>query len=448
MTFNENQQISLHIEDLTSKGEGVATYDGLKVFVDGGLIGEEIVVRITRKRNNYAVGRLEKVVKKAPFRVVPKCPYYDRCGGCQIMHMSETAQLSYKQSKVQSAMKRIAKSEVVVEKVLSPTRMIGYRNKIQAPMMWQKKEKRIGFYQKGSHEIVDIEHCLLHNELGNRIYQYIREELVRWEITLYDEKSSKGDLRHLLLRSFEDEGQVLVGLVGMRKPTKEVCAFAEKLGSACDEVKGVIYCENQGRSNVVSYERSSVLYGEDKLGIRFMGFDLELSLGAFFQVNRSQAEVLYSVAIEMAELNSNDVVLDAYCGIGLLSLIMAQRQIKTVAIEVVPSAICDAKKNLINNGLGGVEFICGRIEDHLDKISGCNVAFINPPRKGCDRSLLEAFGNGAIKKIIYTSCDPATMARDCNILTNEFGYRIRKVQPVDMFVQTVHIESVVLLECI
>ncbi|MCH9614150.1 MAG: 23S rRNA (uracil-C(5))-methyltransferase RlmCD [Chlamydiia bacterium] len=400
-------------------GEGVGELDGKRVFVHGALAGEVVHVRLTEEKKTYAKGEAVKVKVASKDREEPICPVFGECGGCQVMHLKYEAQLKMKRQKVLDALQRIGKIEVEVEACLRSPKELYYRNKIQLPVT---KDGRAGLYRRGSHEIIPVDQCYIHSELGERVFKKLQRRLT-------------GELRHVLIKSAVNTGEALVVFITRDAPSKALKALAKELVG--DEVKGVCLSINRREGNRVLGGSFSVLAGAGVIEEKLLGLKFKVSPASFFQVNPWQAEKLYAKVVELANLSGEEVVLDAFCGVGTLSLLLAQQAKRVLGIECVEEAVIDARENAKVNGIENVEFECARVEEA--ELNQVDIAVLNPPRKGCERSVLEAM---CAKTLIYVSCDPATLARDLRILI-DLGYEVEVVIPFDMFPQTAHVETVV-----
>jgi 23S rRNA (uracil1939-C5)-methyltransferase len=416
------QEVLLKIRDLTVSGEGVGTHEGLTLFVDGALPGELVRAKIILKKPSYAKAELLEVIESSPDRVVPVCPVFGKCGGCQMMQLVYEKQLEIKRKRVFDAFERIGKlTQFTVAPCVPSPKPLHYRNKIQLPV-----DENLGFglYAKRSHDIVPIDTCYIQSEAGDKILQEIRPV---------------AGIRHVLIRS-NRKGELIVVLVTREKPDAVIKALAKEI-SEKPGVKGVLHGLNARDDNVLFSDAYTTLFKEDYLEEEILGIKVHISPASFFQVNLEQAENLYQKAFELADLKKGARVLDAYSGIGVFSIYLAKQGADVVGIEVVDSAVKDAKKNAERNGVT-IDFRLGTVEKFIGKVGKVDVVFVNPPRKGCEESVLEAIVQKAPQKIIYTSCDPATLARDLHFFAKN-GYSKVEAFPFDMFPQTMHVETVV-----
>lgn len=441
----KGQNITLHTHGLGSSGEGVGYLDGFTIFVDGALPGEKIEAQIVHAKKRYGSARLLSILEPSPDRVEPSCPLFGQCGGCQLMHLSYKKQLEVKREKVVEALARIGKiSDCHVAPCIASPSPYFYRNKIQMPVREGKNGMQIGLYARSSHDLVEVESCFIHNSLGNEIYSKVKEILYHFSIDPYDPVTKKGELRHLLIKSAAHTEEVLVVLVTNQTKSPLLSRIAKAIIEASPHVKGVVHNFHNGADNVILGDVYEILEGEGFIRDRLCGLEFSVSPASFFQVNPSQAEFLYAKALEYADLKGDETVLDAYCGVGTLSLIFAKKAKRVIGVEWVSQAIEDAKKNGKLNNIGNVTFVCSSSEEFIASLETVDLILLNPPRKGCEISFLKGIQRLKPKMLIYISCDPATLARDLALLV-QFGYRICEVQPFDMFPQTAHVESVVKL---
>lgn len=428
------QIISLSIRGLGGSGEGVGDDNGYVVFVDGALPGEVITARLTECHKKHARAELLSISHPSPDRISPICPLFSRCGGCQLMHLDYPKQLEIKRQRVVDALQRIGKIEVPVAPCIPSPSPLFYRNKIQLPVQIHPHRLAIGLYARSSHDLVEIDTCPIHCELGNDIYRSIRRIL--------EQKRPK--LRHLLIKSALRTNEALVILVSSEPPSPQIYDLAREIRATHPAIKGVIHNLHSGPENVILGHSYRTLAGVDTIQELLGGLSFQFSAASFFQVNPGQAERLYEKAIEFANLTGNETVLDAYCGVGTLSLFFAKKTKKVFGVECVPQAIENAKRNAELNGIQNVAFTCALSEEYIQKVPPIDLILLNPPRKGCNRSFLDGIGKLSPSKAIYISCDPATLARDL-VHLKTFGYKADCIQPFDMFPQTAHVECVVSL---
>lgn len=446
----KNKDYIVKITGMGFQGEGVGKIDDYTLFVEGAIEGEEVKVKVVKAQKNYGFGKLLDVTKPSDFRVEPICPVYKRCGGCQIQHISYEGQLDFKKKRVKDCIERIGKlNDVVIHDTLGMKNPYRYRNKVQLPIGEKNGEVVIGFYAQRSHDIIDIDTCYIQDEVADKIAKITKEWIKKYKISTYNEETNKGLLRHVMVRKGFKTKDIMVVLVSKDKNVPYLEYFIEMIKSEIEDIKSIVLNINPKQTNVILGEECVVLYGDGNIKDYIGNFRFNISPLSFFQVNPVQTEVLYNKALEYANLTGEEIVFDAYCGTGTISLFLAQKAKKVYGVEIVPQAIENAKENAKENSVDNVEFIVGESETVIPKLieDGINadVIVVDPPRKGCEKSLLESLAKSNPKRIVYVSCDPATLARDLAIL-NELGYKTKEVQPVDMFPQTSHVECVALIE--
>lgn len=452
MSVEKDQIYQLEITDLGESGEGIGRYEGMTIFADGGIVGDVVKVKINVLKKNYAMGKVVKMIKPSPVRIEPACPHFRQCGGCQIMNMDyEKGQLLYKEKVVKDAMERIGGfTDVNISHIIGMASPFRYRNKGQYPVAEGKQGAKIGFFQRASHSVVNVEDCLLQSEQHQLVNKIIRDFISEFGIRIYDEKTHKGHLRHVMIRHSATSGDMMVVLVvnGAHLPKEAI--LKERLLEAVPAIKSLIINENTAKGNRVLGFRNNVLAGSETITDQIGNLKFVISPLSFFQVNPSQTEVLYGKALEFADLSGDETVFDIYCGIGTISLFLAQKAKKVVGVELIKEAIDDAEANAANNGLKNCEFHVGSAETVIAKLyedgERADVVVVDPPRKGCEPEVLNTILEMAPKRIVYVSCKPSTMARDLKILCESGAYKVIEVQPVDQFGMTVHVECVVKLE--
>ena len=445
----KNQKLVVEIVDLSSEGAGVAKVDGYPIFVKDTLVGEKVEILVLRANKNYGFGKAINIIEASPDRVEPKCPVASKCGGCSIQHMSYDCQLKYKKNKVYQNLKRIGGfDDIEVEDTIGMDEPFYYRNKAQYPVGYDKGIIT-GFYAANSHRIIDFDNCYIGSKRNKEILNKVKNFIVENNITAYDETTGRGIVRHILIREGHFTGEIMVCLIVNGSKFKYKTQLAEALKDV-EGVKSVSVNYNTTKSNVILGDKVETVYGSDFITDYIGDLKFEISPLSFFQVNPVQTQKLYGKALEYADLNGEEIVVDAYCGIGTISLFLAQKAKMVYGVEIVPQAIEDAKKNAKNNKIDNAEFYVGKSEEivpELYKTKGVkpDVMVVDPPRKGCEESLLNLMLQMQPKRIVYVSCDSATLARDLKILCATNEYEIKKVQPVDMFPHTGHVETVVLL---
>ncbi|HHD2752103.1 TPA: 23S rRNA (uracil(1939)-C(5))-methyltransferase RlmD [Clostridium perfringens] len=446
----KNKEYIFDIISQGYEGEGIAKIDNrYPIFIEGALKGEKVKVRIVKVNKNFAYGKLIEVLEASEERVNPSCNIYKRCGGCKLQHASYKAQLDFKWDRVKDCVSKIGKLDPsIVKYPLGMEEPWRYRNKVQLPIGLINGEVKIGFFAPRSHDIIDMESCLIQDEIGDKVVKLTREWIEKFNIRPYNvdgEYDEKGIVRHIMIRRGFTTNEVMVVLVtnGEKLPHKE--EFVDLMVKNIPGIKSVIQNINSKKTNVILGLESKTLWGEDTISDYIGDFRFNISPLSFFQVNPTQTEVLYGKALEYAELTGNEEVFDAYCGTGTITLFLSQKAKKVYGVEIIPQAIDNAWINAEENKVENVEFFVGESEvvipDLINKGVKADVVVVDPPRKGCDKKLLDAITNIDAKKIVYVSCDPSTLGRDLAIL-EENGYKTLEVQPVDMFPNTAHIENV------
>lgn len=450
MEFRKNDLVTLEIEDCGIDGEGIGKADGFTVFVKDAVIGDTVTAKIIKAKKNYGYGRLMEVLKPSPYRVEPKCEFARQCGGCQLQALSYDQQLVFKTNKVKGHLERIGGfTDIPMEPIIGMDELFHYRNKAQFPVGRNKEGKIVtGFYAGRTHNIIENRDCALGVAENKEVLDRVIAHMEKYGIEPYNEATGKGLVRHVLIRYgyFTKEVMVCLILNGNKLPKEE-----QLVKSLC-EIPGMTSITinvNKKRSNVILGEEICLLWGQEYITDRIGDISYQISPLSFYQVNPMQTQKLYAKALEYADLHGQETVWDLYCGIGTISLFLAQKAKFVRGVEIVPAAIENAKENAKLNGLENTEFFVGKAEEVLPreyKKNGvyADVIVVDPPRKGCDETLLEIMVEMNPERIVYVSCDSATLARDLKYLC-ERGYELRKVCPVDQFGMTVHVETVVLL---
>ena len=450
MEFRKNDLVTLEIEDCGIDGEGIGKADGFTVFVKDAVIGDTVTAKIIKAKKNYGYGRLMEVLKPSPYRVEPKCEFARQCGGCQLQALSYDQQLVFKTNKVKGHLERIGGfTDIPMEPIIGMDELFHYRNKAQFPVGRNKEGKIVtGFYAGRTHNIIENRDCALGVAENKEVLDRVIAHMEKYGIEPYNEATGKGLVRHVLIRYgyFTKEVMVCLILNGNKLPKEE-----QLVKSLC-EIPGMTSITinvNKKHSNVILGEEIRLLWGQEYITDRIGDISYQISPLSFYQVNPMQTQKLYAKALEYADLHGEETVWDLYCGIGTISLFLAQKAKFVRGVEIVPAAIENAKENAKLNGLENTEFFVGKAEEVLPreyKKNGvyADVIVVDPPRKGCDETLLETMVEMNPDRIVYVSCDSATLARDLKYLC-ERGYELRKVCPVDQFGMTVHVETVVLL---
>ena len=450
MEFRKNDLVTLEIEDCGIDGEGIGKADGFTVFVKDAVIGDTVTAKIIKAKKNYGYGRLMEVLKPSPYRVEPKCEFARQCGGCQLQALSYDQQLVFKTNKVKGHLERIGGfTDIPMEPIIGMDELFHYRNKAQFPVGRNKEGKIVtGFYAGRTHNIIENRDCALGVAENKEVLDRVIAHMEKYGIEPYNEATGKGLVRHVLIRYgyFTKEVMVCLILNGNKLPKEE-----QLVKSLC-EIPGMTSITinvNKKHSNVILGEEIRLLWGQEYITDRIGDISYQISPLSFYQVNPMQTQKLYAKALEYADLHGQETVWDLYCGIGTISLFLAQKAKFVRGVEIVPAAIENAKENAKLNDLENTEFFVGKAEEVLPreyKKNGvyADVIVVDPPRKGCDETLLETMIEMNPERIVYVSCDSATLARDLKYLC-ERGYELRKVCPVDQFGMTVHVETVVLL---
>ncbi|KIO68702.1 hypothetical protein B4064_1628 [Caldibacillus thermoamylovorans] len=445
----KNDYIDVEFVDLTHEGQGVAKIDGFPVFVPGGLPGEYAQIKILNVKKNYGYGKLIEIKEKSPYRVeIPKEDMH-KYGGCQLHHMSYEGQLQFKQNLVEQTLTRIGKlQDVNIHPIIGMEQPFHYRNKAQVPVGERNGRLITGFYKPRTHEIIDTDESVIHMEAINDAIKIVKEICSELGVTAYNEEAHTGVLRHIMARFGRKTDELMIVLITRTEKLPHREEIVGKIVAALPNVKSIVHNVNPKRTNVILGEKTQVLWGQDVIYDYIGNVKFAISPRSFYQVNPVQTKVLYDKALAYAGLTGEEIVIDAYCGIGTISLFLAQQAKKVYGVEVVPDAINDAKKNADLNGITNVEFTVGEAETVIPNWAKegihADVIVVDPPRKGCDAALLKTIIEMKPKRVVYVSCNPATLARDLGIL-EAGGYQTVEVQPVDMFPMTMHVECVALM---
>lgn len=441
--------VEINITGLGSSGEGVGKYDGFTVFVQGALPEETVKAEITQVKKSYGVGKLQEIVVKSPERVEPVCPIYAECGGCQLQHLSYKGQLEMKRAQVQAALSRIGHLELEAQPVIGCANPWNYRNKMQFPAAINAEGVlNIGCYAAATHSVINADGCMIQKEANNQVLLTVRKWMQRFGISAYDEKTGKGLVRHVMARVGVHSGDVMAVLITSGYDIPHRKELIEWLKKYVPGLVSIVQNINKKPTNIIMGSKTRVIYGSSTIKDSLGALTFNVSAQSFFQVNSEQAEKLYNKALEFAALNGSETVVDVYCGTGTISLFMAKHAKKVYGIEIVAPAIEDAKKNAADNGCENAEFLLGDASVELPKLleSGVqpDVILVDPPRAGCEEKVLAAIAGVAPERIVYVSCNPASLARDLAFL-EQHGYKTAVVQPVDMFPATSHVENVCLV---
>jgi 23S rRNA (uracil1939-C5)-methyltransferase len=445
----EGGTYTLDIERMGAGGEGIGRIEGLAVFVEDAVPGDRVEAEITQVKRNYARGRLKKVVLQSAQRVQARCPMALECGGCQIQHMDYEWQLQHKRQKVEDHLKRIGGLEgVLVRPVLGMEEPWRYRNKAQYPVGKGPQGIMTGFYARKTHDIIGIDDCIVQHDINSRVIKEVKEHMEAYGIKPYDETTGEGTIRHILTRVGFATGEVMVVIVAASRyfPGKE--ELVKRLKSSVPGAASIVLNINDERTNVILGQECITLWGRDHITEVIGGLKFRISPLSFFQVNPVQTLVLYTKVLEYAGLKGDETVIDVYCGTGSISLFLARKAAKVYGIEVVEAAVRDARANAAENGIENAKFMTGLAEKVMPQLYQEGVrphaVVLDPPRKGCEEALLHAVVSMQPEKVVYVSCNPATLARDLKYLDGR-GYKAVEVQPVDMFPHTAHVEIVCLM---
>ena len=440
----ENHIYTGTVEGYSSEGLGIVRLDGAVVFVPRTVRGEEIDLRITKVMKTCAAGEIVKIKKPSPERMKPECPYFGRCGGCDFQHMSYTEELRAKRQRVQDTLTRLGGTDLQVEEILGAKDPAHYRNKSQYPV---GAGGAIGFFQARSHQVVPIDRCLIQSEVSDKTAKAVGDWMKKYKISAYDERTGKGLIRHIYVR-VNKKGESLCCVIANGKQLPREPELAAFVQAAAPRTVGVVLNTNTKKGNVILGDKYRTIWGQDFLMDTLCGLQFKLSVPSFYQVNRNQAEVLYGKALEFAGLTGEETVLDLYCGTGTITLCLAKQAKRAIGAEIVPPAIEDARENAARNGIENAEFFCGDAADIAAKLEAeglrPDVITVDPPRKGLAPEVIASVAGMGPKRVVYVSCDPATLGRDVKIF-RDLGYQPVRACAVDMFPGTRHVETVVLL---
>jgi len=449
--IKKNDIYETEIVDQASSGDGVCRIGGFAVFVPRTVKGDVARIRIVKMNKTYGFGRLEALLQPSPARVQPPCAVFDKCGGCDFMHIDYKTQLTLKQKQVQDAIFRLGGfKDVIVEPTRGMAEPYAYRNKTQMPVGMDKDGKTVcGFYRRHSHDLVETSHCSVCAPAAMRAAECVKEYMRIAKVKPYDEKSHSGVIRNVFVRTAKD-GAVMVVVVANALFLPKTDLLVSLLRESVEGLVSVQHNIHTDKTNLVLGKNNDVLWGRDTLCDSIGDLEFEISPHSFFQVNPAQTQVLYETAVSMANIQKTDTVFDLYCGIGTISLFAAKRAGKVIGVEIVEDAVRVAKKNAVRNGIDNAAFYCGDVQKSIQDLYSqgerADVVILDPPRKGSDETTLEIILHMHPERIVYVSCNPATLARDLKFLCADGAYKIDRVVPVDMFPHTVHVETVVLLQ--
>lgn len=434
--------------DMSHDGKGVVKVDNFTYFVNDMITGETGKLKVIKVLKNYGIARVIEILTTSTYRDTPKCGIYKACGGCHIQHLTKDGQQVFKTKRVKDCLERIGNCHVPINDCLMMEEPWFYRNKVQVPVGYQGNQLVTGFYKQHSNDIIPCTNCYIQNKESNQITNRVRELMEKYQIQPYDKITKKGNIRHILTKYGYQTKQVMLVLITNQNTIKHIDEMIKILVKEFPNLKTIIQNINKRVDNVILGDKENILFGEGYIEDQLLGNIFKISSKSFYQINPIQVEKLYSKAIEYAQVKKEDVVVDAYCGIGTISLSVARHVKKVYGVEVVPQAIEDARKNAKANKIPNTEFILAKAEDYLVELANAkkqiDVVFVDPPRKGCSPVFLEALINLNPRKVVYISCDVSTQARDIKYM-QEHGYHADICQPVDMFPATYHIESIVRL---
>ena len=448
--LKKNDIITIEISAISSDGFGIGKVDGFCVFIPMTDIGEIVETLIIKVTKSFAVGKLLKIISPSDYRCESDCDVYSKCGGCCFRHISYARELELKRQFVENNIKKIGKLDLNVCDIISSVCESSYRNKAQYPVRRNALgDIEIGFFASHSHRVIDSNNCRLQPKIFSDIINVLKEFFTQINYSVYDEQSGVGILRHIFLRLAEKTNEIMVCFVINEDKLKYQDEIVSLLTENFNQIKSISVNVNKRRNNVIMGNEVYSIYGSGYITDILCDVRFRISPLSFYQVNRSTAEVLYKKAMELADLNKDDILLDLYCGIGTIGLSMAKSVKKLYGVEIVPQAVEDAKENAKLNGIENAEFFCADAKEMAIRFAkeglSPSVIIVDPPRKGCDKSVIESIRDMSPKRVIMISCDSATMARDCKVF-EEFGYKVKNVTPVDMFPRTRHCEAICLIE--
>lgn len=438
----KNREYIVTIEALSSEGSGIGRVDGYTLFVPQTIPGDKARVLVLKTKTSYGYAKALEIIVSSPMRAEPPCEHFSKCGGCQLMCLDYEEQLDFKKNIVRDALKRIGDIDTDVD-ITGMDEPYRYRNKMVFPI---DSRGDWGFYRERSHDVIPLKDCLLGDILNSEIMNIVSDYIKKYNVSVYDEKNHRGIIRRCFIRNTTGEAMVIISANADRLPHENELVAA--IRGVSPKITSIILNINKKRTNLVLGDKNVTLWGRDRLPATLCGLEYEISPHSFFQINPIQTEKLYKTAIDFAEISADDTIMDIYCGIGTISLTAAKHAKSVIGIEIVPQAIEDAKENAVRNVIENAEFYCAAAEDIVPGLIKDGIApdivILDPPRKGSDEATLGAIVSAKPKRIVYVSCNPATLARDAKFLC-ENGYEASKVTAVDMFPQTTHVESVMLL---
>ncbi len=446
----KGQCFVVEIIDINYMGNGVAKIDDFVVFVEGAVTGDRVQIKITNVKKNFAFGEIIKILEKSKYRIEPPCKYYNQCGGCQMMHVGYEEQLKYKKNIVLNELKRASVNldDAEINETIGMDYPVRYRNKTTFSVTEKNKEIIIGPYEEGTYNTVDISSCLLQSEASDKALSILKNAMIKLHIRGYDKKTRRGEVKNIVIRSNrKNEFMLIIVTAHETLPNRE--KLVHELTSNIKELKTIVQNINSSDTNLVMGRKNITLYGEGTIKDTIGDLVFTISPETFFQINSAQTEKLYEKAIDYAELDKNDVCFDLYCGIGTISLMAAKRAKKVYGVEIVEQSIINARENAKLNNVTNTEFYAGKTEKILPMLYKKNISadviIVDPPRKGCEKEVIDTIIDLSPEKVVYVSCSPQSLARDIKLLESG-GYKLKKIQPVDQFPWTVHVETVILLQ--
>ena len=447
--FKRGDSLTVTIESATIEGAGVARVDGQVLFVAGALPGEQCTVRIEHIGNRALFADLISVQTPSAHRIRPDCPYTSRCGGCSLRHMDYAQELELKRAHVQNCLTRIGGQTIEDLPITGAPELDGYRNKVQFPVQEQNGKPVIGFFSARTHTVIPIDDCRIQPPCAGRIRRALLDWMQTYRIRAYDEKTHTGYIRHLYIRTGAESGQILVCIVANTEQLPKKKQLVQALLTAEPGITSIVFSPNCKKGNTILGMRFEPLYGNGTMTDTLCGLQFRLSVPAFYQVNHAQAERLYEKTVSLAGLTGKETVLDLYCGTGTITLCLARQAKRAIGVELVEAAIRDAQENARRNGIGNAEFFCADAGQAAQRLCAAgetpDVIVVDPPRKGLSADVIEAMVRMAPQRIVYVSCDPATLARDVRSLTQQ-GYALAHAEAVDLFPRCAHVETVCRLE--
>ncbi len=445
--INKNEEYIVEIIDNGIDGEGIAKIDGYTLFVDGAIKGEKIKALVVKANKTYGYGKILEIIKKSPDRVEPICPQYKRCGGCVLQHMSYEAQMRYKEDKVKKTINKfLGDYNYQFNSIIGMGIPYNYRNKAQYPC----QKGKIGFYSPRTHDVIENDYCYIQDEEADKLAKRSFELLMQFGNECYDEKEGDGNIRHIMVRIGKNTGEMMLVIITNKEELLGTEEMIDTLKNEFANLKSIVQNINSKSTNIIMGQKCITLYGEDYIVDTLGEYNFKISPLSFYQVNPVQTEALYYTAIEMADLKGDETAFDLYCGIGTISSFLSSKCKKVYGVEIVPEAIEDANENAKLNNISNIDFRCGAAEELIPEMYekeniSADVVFVDPPRKGCDVELLNTIIKMKPKKMVYISCNVATLGRDIKYLVDN-GFELKEVQPVDQFPQTAHCECICALK--